>query len=66
MTTTQKAYKKEWGDVWYNIKEITIIFSYSEMVARFRVTYYSDTKDTFKGLYVLKIGDKSQTAETQV
>ena len=29
LTTAQKAYVKEWRDVWYNPKAITNIFSYS-------------------------------------
>ena len=75
LTTTQKAYVKEWGDIGYNPKVITNIFFYTEMVARFRVTYDSDIEDAFKvhlthkvitceripeGLYVLKMGDNKQ------
>ena len=78
LKTTQKAYVKEWGDVWYNPKAITNIFSYAEMVARFRVTYDSDTEDAFKvhlphkiikferipeGLYVLKMGEDKQVKQ---
>ena len=47
LVTSQKADLPEWGEVWYNEKAITNIFSYAEMSDRYRITYDSNKADEF-------------------
>jgi hypothetical protein len=47
LATTQKADLPQCGDVWFNDKAITNIFSYVEMADRYRITYDSEKEDAF-------------------
>ena len=47
MVTNMKADLPEWGEVWFNEKAITNIFSYAEMADRYRITYDSEKEDAF-------------------
>ena len=47
LETTQKADLPHWGEVWFNPRAITNIFSYAEMADRYRVTYDSSKQDAF-------------------
>ena len=47
LITTQKAILKDWGEVWFNERAITNIFSYADMAKRYRITYDSKHKDAF-------------------
>lgn len=47
LVTNQKADLPQWGEVWFNDKAITNIFSYAEMADRYRITYDSDKDDAF-------------------
>lgn len=47
LVTTKKADLPHWGEVWFDDKAITNIFSYAEMADRYRVTYDSAKEDAF-------------------
>ncbi len=47
LETNLKADLPNWGEVWYNPKAITNIFSYAEMADKYRVTYDSKDHDSF-------------------
>ena len=47
MVTNMKADLPQWGEVWFNEKAITNIFSYAEMADRYRITYDSEKEDAF-------------------
>jgi hypothetical protein len=45
MVTNTKADLPQWGEVWFNDKAITNIFSYNEMADRYRISYYDSEKE---------------------
>ena len=47
MVTNMKTDLAQWGEVWFNEKAITNIFSYAEMADRYRITYDSEKEDAF-------------------
>ncbi len=47
LETNRKAGLPEWGEVWFNPKAITNIFSRAEMADRYRMTYDSENQDAF-------------------
>jgi hypothetical protein len=47
LLTNKKANLPGWGEVWYNPKAVTNIFSLAQMVDRHPVTYNSTKNDTF-------------------
>jgi hypothetical protein len=47
LETTMKADLPQWGEVWFNPKAITNIFSYAEMADKYRITYDSSSQDAF-------------------
>jgi hypothetical protein len=47
LLTIMKANLLGWGEVWYNPKAVTNIFSLAQMVDRHPVTYNSTKNDTF-------------------
>jgi hypothetical protein len=47
LVTTKKADLPQWGEVWYNDRAITNIFSYAEMSDKYRITYDSGKEDAF-------------------
>ncbi len=47
LMTTKKADLPHWGKVWFNDQAITNIFSYAEMLDKYRITYDSKDDDAF-------------------
>jgi hypothetical protein len=47
LETTMKADLPHWGEVWFNPKAITNIFSYAEMADKHKITYDSSSQDAF-------------------
>ena len=47
LVTRQKADLPQWGEVWFNDKAVTNIFSYAEMADRYRIKYDSEEDDAF-------------------
>ena len=47
LVTKKKADVPEWGEVWYNAKAITNIFSFAKMAGWYKITYDSDNGDFF-------------------
>ena len=48
LVTKNKADVPEWGEVWSNPKAITNIFSFAEMVDRYKITYDSANGNAFQ------------------
>jgi hypothetical protein len=47
LVTIKKADVLQWREVWFNVTAITNIFSYAEMIDKYRITYDSEKEDTF-------------------
>ena len=47
MITYMKTDLPQWGEVWFNNKAITNIFSYAKIADRHRITYDSEKEDAF-------------------
>ena len=45
LQATQKATLPGWGEVWFNLQEITNIFNYAEMAKCHHITYNSNKED---------------------
>jgi hypothetical protein len=56
MVTNMKADYPQWGEVWFNEKAITNIFSYAEMADRYRITYYDSEKED---AFIVHLPDKT-------